>query len=161
MKKWIGAALAASVLGGAAVAQQRERLPAECRQEIMALCQSSMGGGMRACVRSVLPKLSDNCRKAIGERGASAPPPDGTRELAYGTDPKQKLDLMLPAVATRAPLILFVHGGGWSIGDKRAGAGGKAAHFTAQGWAFASANYRLVPQVTVEQQAADIAAAIA
>ena len=156
-----GAGVAAIVVASMAVAQQRERLPAQCRQEIMALCQSSMGGGMRACIRSSLPKLSDPCRKAIGERGASAPPAPGTRELAYGADPKQRLDLLVPPDATRAPLLLFVHGGGWSIGDKRTGAGAKAAHFSAQGWAFASANYRLVPQVTVESQAADIAAAIA
>jgi len=151
------AGVAAIVVASMAVAQQQERLPAECRQEIMALCQSSMGGGMRACVRSILPKLSDACRKAIGERGASAPPAPGTRELAYGADPKQRLDLLVPANTERAPLLLFVHGGGWSIGDKRTGAGVKAAHFTQGGWAFASANYRLVPQATVEQQAADIA----
>ena len=159
------AGVAAIVMASMAVAQQRERLPAECRQEVMALCQSSMGGGMRACVRSILPKLSDVCRKAIGERGSSAPPTPGTRELVYGPDPKQRLDLLvpthLPANAARAPLLLFVHGGGWSIGDKRTGAGVKAAHFTASGWAFASANYRLVPQASVEQQAADIASAIA
>ena len=155
------AGVAAIVVASMAVAQQQERLPAECRQEIMVLCQSSMGGGMRACVRSVLPKLSDACRQAIGERGASAPPTPGTRELAYGADPKQRLDLLVPANAKRAPLLLFVHGGGWSIGDKRTGAGVKAAHFTQGGWAFASANYRLVPQATVEQQAADIASAIA
>jgi len=156
-----GAGVVAIVMASMAVAQKRERLPAECRQEIMTLCRSSMGGGMRACVRSVLPKLSDACRQAIGERGASAPPAPGTRELAYGADPKQRLDLLVPPAATSAPLLLFVHGGGWSIGDKRSGAGTKAAHFTARGWAFASANYRLVPQATVEQQAADIAAAIA
>ena len=161
MKKWVGAVVAAGMIGGAAIAQQRERLPAECRQEIMALCQSSMGGGMRQCVRTVLPKLSDPCRKAIGERGSTAPLPAGARELAYGADPKQKLDLLVPASASRAPLLLFVHGGGWSIGDKRTGAGVKAAHFTAHGRAFASANYRLVPQASVEQQAADIASAIA
>ena len=165
MRKILGVALATSVIAGAALAQQRERLPPECRQEIAALCRGAEGG-FRSCIRTALPKLSDTCRKAIGERGASTPPPAGTRELAYGTDPKQKLDLMIPAPlgtanATRAPLILFVHGGGWSIGDKRSGAGVKGAHFTAQGWAFASANYRLVPQATVEQQAADIAAAIA
>ena len=154
-------ALGAAMIGGVTVAQQRERLPAECRQEIKALCQSSMGGGMRACVRSVLPKLSNSCRTAIGERGASAAPPAGTRELAYGADPKQRLDLLVPANTPRAPLLLFIHGGGWSIGDKRTGAGVKAAHFTAQGWAFASVNYRLVPGATVEQQAADIAIAIA
>ncbi len=160
MNKWVGAVLAASVIGGAAIAQQRERLPAECRQEIAALCRGAEGG-VRSCIRTALPKLSDGCRKAIAARDASAPPPPGTRELAYGEDAKQKLDLMLPANSTNAPLILFVHGGGWSIGDKRTGAGVKAAHFNAAGWAFASANYRLVPQVTVEQQAADLAAAIA
>ena len=153
-------ALGATMLAGAVVAQQRERLPDECRREIMALCDR--GSGIRDCVRAALPKLSDNCRKAISDRaGSAAPPPTGTRELAYGADPKQKMDLVVPANATRAPLLLFVHGGGWSIGDKRSGAGLKAAHFTAQGWAFASANYRLVPGATVEQQAADIAAAIA
>ena len=155
------AGMAALLVASMAVAQQRERLPAECRQEILAVCQSSMGGGMRACVRSVLPKLSDACRKAVSERaGGSAALTPGTRELAYGADPKQRLDLNVPPGATRAPLLLFVHGGGWSIGDKRTGAGVKAAHFTTAGWAFASANYRLVPQATVEQQAADIASAI-
>lgn len=154
------AGVAALLVTSMAVAQQRERLPAECRQEIVQLCRGAEGG-FRSCIRSALPKLSDPCRKAIGERGASAPPTPGTRELAYGADPKQRLDLLVPPGAKRAPLLLFVHGGGWSIGDKRTGAGAKASHFSAQGWAFASANYRLVPQATVEQQAADIAAAIA
>ena len=160
MRLMAGCALGALILGGAAMAQQRERLPAECRQEIIELCRGAEGG-VRSCIRSALPKLSDPCRTAIGQRGASAPPPAGTRELAYGADPKQRLDLLLPANTPRAPLILFVHGGGWSVGDKRSGAGAKAAHFTAQGWAFASANYRLVPAATVEQQAADLASAIA
>lgn len=160
-KVFAGAGAAAIVVASMAVAQQQGRLPAECRQEIVLLCRGAEGG-LRSCIRSVLPKLSDHCRKAIGERGGgSAPPAPGTRELAYGADPKQRLDLLVPPNAKRAPLLLFVHGGGWSIGDKRTGAGVKAAHFSAQGWAFASANYRLVPQATVEQQAADIAAAIA
>ncbi len=161
MSRWIaGAGVAAQLAGSMVVAQQRERLPAECRQEIVELCRGAEGG-FRSCIRSVLPRLSDTCRKAIGDRGASTPPPAGTRELAYGADPKQRLDLLVPANTPRAPLLLFVHGGGWSIGDKRSSAGVKAAHFTSAGWAFASANYRLVPGVTVEQQAADIASAIA
>ena len=151
----------AVMIAGMAAAQQRARLPEECRQEIASLC-SGAAGGLRACVRSVLPKLSDPCRTAVSEGGGrTAPPPPGTRELAYGADPKQRLDLLVPATTQRAPLLLFVHGGGWSIGDKRTGAGVKAAHFTARGWAFASVNYRLVPSATVEQQAADIASAIA
>ena len=58
-------------------------------------------------------------------------------------------------------MLLFVHGGGWSIGDKAHAAPDKARWANSKGWAFASANYRLVPQATVEQQAADIASAIA
>lgn len=160
--RWIMiGALGAAALGGVALAQ-RERLPAECRQEIMALCRSSMGGGMRACVRSALPKLSEACRKAVGERGASAQPlPPGMAEMSYGRDPLQRLDLGYPVGNKRPPLILFIHGGGWSIGDKRHAIGAKASHFLGKGYAFASVNYRLVPQATVEQQAADIASAIA
>jgi len=58
-------------------------------------------------------------------------------------------------------VVLFVHGGGWSIGDKAHAAGDKARWANGKGWAFASANYRLVPNATVEQQAADVATAIA
>jgi acetyl esterase/lipase len=140
---------------------QRQRLPAECRQEIVRLCRGA-SGGFRQCLMAALPTLSDPCRKAISERAsAGSPAAAGTREFAYGTDPRQKLDLVKPAGAARVPVLLFIHGGGWSIGDKRHAADGKARWANGQGWAFASANYRLVPQATVEQQAADVAAAIA
>ena len=159
--RWIMiGALGATALGAAALAQ-RERLPAECRQEIMQLCRG-YGGGFRQCITTALPKLRDPCRKAIGERAAaSRPPAPGTVEHAYGADARQRLDLVKPAGVAKAPVLLFVHGGGWSIGDKAHAAGSKAKWANAQGWAFASANYRLVPQATVEQQAADIASAIA
>ncbi|GAA4724636.1 alpha/beta hydrolase [Sphingomonas lutea] len=162
MRTGIWAALAAAAIGGAALAQERAPLPPECRQQIMALCQSRMGGGMRACVRTALPQLSDDCRKAVSDRAAQAQAlPPGMREVAYGPDVKQKLDYTRPAGAAKAPILLFIHGGGWAIGDKRHASAPKAAHFSERGWAYASINYRLVPSATVEQQAADVAAAIA
>jgi acetyl esterase/lipase len=152
--------VSATMLGGMALAQ-RERLPAECRQEIMQLCRGAEGG-FRQCIMTTLPKLSDPCRKAIGERAAATyPPAPGTVEHAYGADPKQRLDLVKPADVAKAPVLLFIHGGGWSIGDKAHAAGDKARWANGKSWAFASANYRLVPQATVEQQAADVASAIA
>lgn len=160
MRWMLIAALGTTALPGVAIAQ-RERLPAECRGEILALCRG-VEGGFRQCIMTALPKLSDPCRKAIGERAAAkSPPAPGMREFAYGVDPKQKLDLVQPAGVSRAPVLLFVHGGGWSIGDKRHAAADKARWANSRGWAFASANYRLVPQATVEQQAADVASAIA
>lgn len=137
---------------------QRPQLPPECRGEIFDLCRGSGGGGFRQCVLRSLPKLSGQCRKAIGTRGAEAPA--GVHEYAFGNDPAQKLDLIVPA-GGKKPMLLFIHGGGWSIGDKRHAAALKAEHFTKTGWAFGSTNYRLVPAATVEQQAADIAAAVA
>lgn len=84
-------------------------------------------------------------------------------EYAYGLDALQKLDFWPAAPAARpAPLVLFVHGGGWKLGDKRSATGmQKVEHFTREGFAFASMNYRLVPEATVEQQVADVAAAVA
>ncbi|AHE57086.1 alpha/beta hydrolase [Sphingomonas sanxanigenens] len=81
-------------------------------------------------------------------------------ERAYGSDPRQRLDFY-PAEGGDAPLIVFVHGGGWSAGDKRMASGEKPDHFVARGFAFASVNYRLVPDVGVADQAADVASAIA
>ena len=159
----VGAAVLASVTlvaGGSALAQ-RQRLPAECRQQIMEMCRGAEGG-WRQCIATALPKLSDECRKAISERAASAQPlPPGMAEMSYGRDPLQRLDLVAPAGNKRPPLIVFIHGGGWSIGDKRHAIGAKASYFVGKGYGFASLNYRLVPQATVEQQAADIASAIA
>ena len=40
-------------------------------------------------------------------------------DLAYGTDPKQRLDIYLPkGEVVNAPVFLFVHGGGFREGDK-------------------------------------------
>jgi arylformamidase len=160
MRWMVIAALGATGLGGIALAQ-RERLPEECRREIMQLCRGAEDG-FRQCLMTAMPKLSDPCRKAIGERSAANySPAPGTVEHAFGPDPKQRLDLVKPAGVARAPVLLFIHGGGWSIGDKVHAVSEKARWTNSKGWAFATANYRLVPQATVEQQAADVAGAIA
>jgi acetyl esterase/lipase len=81
---------------------------------------------------------------------------------AYGTAPLQQLDYARPTGSQPAPLLVFVHGGGWQRGDKASATGPQQfAHWTGDGYAFASINYRLVPNATVEQQAADVAAALA
>jgi acetyl esterase/lipase len=86
----------------------------------------------------------------------------GRMEFAYGSDALQKLDFWPAAAAQPAPLVVFVHGGGWKRGDKRTATGmQKVEHLTHEGFAFASINYRLVPAATVEQQAADVSAAVA
>ena len=49
-----------------------------------------------------------------------------TMDLAYGVHERQKLDLYLPekkdADSTSLPLVIFIHGGGFTFGDKSSGA---------------------------------------
>lgn len=79
-----------------------------------------------------------------------AVPRDGyriERDLAYGTDPRQKLDLYVPDnLPASAPVLLFFYGGSWE--------GGSKSYYKALGQAFASqgivvavADYRVYPQV--------------
>lgn len=86
---------------------------------------------------------------------------DGKQTLAYGSDRLQRVDFW-PGAGARSPLVVFVHGGGWKRGDKRMMDGSaKLEHWRSLGYAVASVNYRLVPDSTVENQAADVAAAVA
>lgn len=93
----------------------------------------------------------------------AAPAQTGEKQtISYGTDRLQSLDFHA-ARNTRgpAPLVVFVHGGGWARGDKDNATGkAKAPHYTGLGYNFATINYRLVPEATVEQQAEDVASAV-
>lgn len=95
---------------------------------------------------------------AVQVAGADGP----MRSVAYGADPLQLVDVWPAPVGARpAPLVLFVHGGGWKRGSKDNATGSaKIGHLHDQGYAFASVNYRLVPTATVEQQAEDVAASM-
>jgi arylformamidase len=109
-------------------------------------------------------KLRERLRERMAERmGAEqGPKAPGSETIAYGSDPLQVLDIWRAKDANGpAPLIVYVHGGGWKRGSKDIATGRfKAVHYPQQGYAFASINYRLVPAATVEQQAADVASAV-
>lgn len=56
--------------------------------------------------------------------------------------PRQHLDLYLPRQTGTAPLLLWIHGGGWSFGDKQ-NERALALRFAERGVAVAAMNYRL------------------
>lgn len=70
------------------------------------------------------------------------------------------LDVWGPAggVAHPVPVMIYVHGGAWRVGDK-ARVHSKADFFAQQGWLFVSVNYRL--DASPDVQAHDVAAAVA
>jgi arylformamidase len=112
------------------------------------------------CILPASAQIGEKLRERIANLRQSTTAAPGGEELSYGTDPLQKLDYWKPTTPG-SPLVIYVHGGGWKRGDKGMAVGEKGAHFLQQGYAFASVNYRLVPANTVEQQAQDVADAIA
>ena len=95
--------------------------------------------------------------------------PAGTkvlRDIAYGSDKRQTMDVYLPANAANQkamPVIFMVHGGAWKIGSKtaRGVVENKAAHWLPQGYIFISINYRMLPDIKPLEQADDVARALA
>lgn len=77
----------------------------------------------------------------------------------YGPHTRQVLDVDLSQVQG-SPIVVFVHGGAWSVGSKNSGRG-MAQTFTNAGFAFAAINYRLHPEVGPAEQAQDLAMALA
>lgn len=70
------------------------------------------------------------------------------RDLAYGSDPLQRLDVYTPdgtASCGPRPVVVWVHGGGYRTGDKVHKIPDKVRLFTDAGWVLVSVNYRLSP----------------
>jgi acetyl esterase/lipase len=83
------------------------------------------------------------------------------REVAYGPDPHQRLDLSLPG-GKRFSTVVFIHGGSLTSGDKADEDYRKVcAPFAAAGIGCANVNYRLAPAHVWPAQAEDVANAVA
>lgn len=147
--------------------------------------------GLVSCVSLLGPTgvvqagpLLDHVKQSVAERrerlegGAAAPSlenPDGSalsesrhqvlRDVPYGRDPKQKMDVYLPqsTPVTAAPVIFMVHGGGWRMGDKRHSnvVDNKTQRWLPKGFVFISVNNRLLPEADPLDQVQDVARALA
>ena len=84
-----------------------------------------------------------------------------TRNIPYAepAHERQVLDVYRPERAGQAPVVVWIHGGGWQTGDKREVAL-KPKLFTEQGLVFVSLNYRLLPSVEMDAIVGDVARAV-
>ena len=128
-----------------------------------ALLVAAMGGGAFAGTNPLedfnSEPLTDTFRSTYSTVGDATVNVD----VPYGLDGAQKYDVYLPASASNAPIIVMIHGGAWTGGDKQADdvAEAKAGYFVSKGYIFVSLNYRLLPQSDPLIQAADVARGIA
>jgi acetyl esterase/lipase len=87
------------------------------------------------------------------------------RNLRYDQQPGVDPDLLSVDVYTRSdadgwPVMVYVHGGAWQVGDK-SNVFLKPEFFLNQGYVFVSVNYRLTPQVDFPVHAQDVGHAVA
>ncbi|MCJ2180726.1 alpha/beta hydrolase [Novosphingobium sp. 2580] len=120
--------------------------------------------------RSLGPQAVAQCRALLAgeqEPVANTLAPAAS-DCAYGSDPRHRLDLYWQGAGGQGarPVVLFVHGGGFVLGDK----GGAGEHWpnahigrwaARSGWLGAVMNYRLAPGHVWPAGSEDVALAVA
>lgn len=99
--------------------------------------------------------------KAWTDRTAAfhARKPKAHFDVAYGSGPRQRIDIYLPDAAD-APLLAWIHGGYWQWNDKEP-LGFLAEPFLEAGIAFANIEYTLCPQTDFAGLVGDVRGALA
>ncbi|REJ83681.1 MAG: alpha/beta hydrolase [Acidobacteria bacterium] len=104
--------------------------------------------------------MIESARERIAEAGLVV-----HEDLRYaeieGVEPERlSLDVYTLEGREEAPVVLFVHGGGWQRGDKKAVLN-KPLALVPAGYVVVSTNTRMRPEVTVREMASDVARAVA
>jgi len=174
--KWIGYVLAGLLM-----------LPVVSGHPVSAQTASGLGGRLRALgrpddecvaselVRSTLRRSRSVERPRFRDRITETPPavpepavaepsvayPDVRYARLDGVESHLlSMDIYAPPGARNCPVMVYVHGGAWSFGDKLA-TGNKVPYFTSRGWILVSINYRLLPAADPLIQVDDVARAVA
>lgn len=110
---------------------------------------------------SFTPRARDYMEQTIERSKTALSHVRSTFDIAYGSDPRQQLDVFWPLETTDAPLpvVMFLHGGGWAFGYKEQMAF-MAPAIAALPAIFVSVGYRLIPEHRFPAALEDTVAAI-
>ncbi len=128
-----------------------------------------------AAVREAFGDLDDAAPPASIERTSPSwrnillpipvrdPDVERIRDLAFGEHGGKplRLDLYRPRGGDGPfPVLLYVHGGGWTMGSKNVQGLMTCTHMASRGWLCVNANYRLSPRATFPDHIIDVKQAI-
>lgn len=119
---------------------------------------------LRACVTILAGFLAAGC-SPLGVFDTLVPKDGGVGKVAtavaYGQDPRQRLDVYAPRFQPigRRPVVVFFYGGSWNSGS-RSGYAFVGRALAAQGFVVVIPDYRLVPQIRYPAFVEDGAAAV-
>lgn len=96
---------------------------------------------------------------ALSARAAQACPPVA-KDVAYGETELEKLDIYAPANAANAPVLIDIHGGGFTMGSKN-GRAIPAPAVTDAGVIWVPIDYGLAPDFKMDQMVGHVRKAVA
>jgi arylformamidase len=101
---------------------------------VAATCAPTPGGGGGPTTTTTAPKgcATPGTARTVAYRSIPGVPADAV-----------SVDVWAPATACRAPVVMWVHGGGYHTGDKANQIAAKRSLFNGRGWILVSVNYRL------------------
>lgn len=108
--------------------------------------------------------LAPNWRGLVNPFKLVGPDLEVLRDVTYSDAGRRGLlDIYRPKgrQLDRAPVLLQVHGGAWTVGDKKQQGLPLIAQMTAKGWVCVSINYRLAPRNAFPAHIVDVKRAIA
>ena len=83
------------------------------------------------------------------------------KNVAYGPLPRHRLDVWRTSTTPlHAPVVLYIHGGSWMMGDKREQGRPMLHEFVRRGWIAVVPNYRLAPGHPWPAQIQDVTRAL-
>ena len=85
---------------------------------------------------------------------------DASLDIAYGPHELQRLDVFSPPDADSAPIQIYIHGGYWRSSSK-VGRAFPAKAFNAAGAVWITIDYRLLPEVSLDEIVDDVRSAVA
>jgi arylformamidase len=112
---------------------------------------------MRSCIPLFAPLLLLQAPLLAADEAKRLPPTYA--EVSYGPHPRNVLDFWSAEGEGPRPLLVYIHGGGWTGGDKKQ----DTAHyqpFLDKGISCAAINYRLTPEFPLPAPVHDAARAI-
>jgi acetyl esterase/lipase len=107
---------------------------------------------IRWCPFVVALVIAQSAAAQVEKKKANPPRPEPTMaNVAYGEHPRQRLDFWRAKSDRPTPLVLLIHGGGWTGGDKAGFATGSIQPFLEAGISVAAINYRLIQHAMDEK----------
>lgn len=144
--------------------QQETTTPSELRAKVREAAKARAKAKAEATGKAgtqAKPKRMP-AKKQAAKPAAPSPEMQVIRNIAYGDDPAQTLDVYAPYGSGAAPVIVVLQSPNWVKDEKEnpVSSATKIQHWTGKGLLFVSLRTRMLPEASVRDEAEDIARAV-